>query len=183
MFYASHRPTPLQHGRRLFKSVNTRRWGSLGVILESWQPCGLLVRWSFHLKVHHVGSGELMFTASVVHLLETYKVKIQSCGAVNVCVHVCVLKSQQWGQLYSFLSYSRAKELIPERHRLITKQTFGFGWTISTWTRPGTQYKGKAPSLVSTEGGTDQAQGVGNLEGTYFQWNILGTPSQSYGAF
>lgn len=31
----------------------------------------------FHLKVHHVGSGELIYTASVVCLLERHKVKIQ----------------------------------------------------------------------------------------------------------
>ena len=31
----------------------------------------------FHLKVHHVGSGELIYTASVAHLFERHKVKIQ----------------------------------------------------------------------------------------------------------
>ena len=108
-------PTLLQHGRRLLQNfMNPRRWGPLGVMLEAWLPRWL---WSDKIsfkspswkkkKVYHVGSGELIYSASVVLLLERYKVKIQIWEVVNV--HVFVPKSQPWGQFYSFLSSVRWK--------------------------------------------------------------------------
>lgn len=93
LFYGSHRPIPLQHGRRLHKSVHIRRGPSLGAILEAGYHMGYVKmesKFQYSVSSYCVPQFSKVPFKSLscwLYLLERYKSENpEPWGCVCVCV-------------------------------------------------------------------------------------------------